>query len=457
MAFFEQFAAWMPEDFAAWQPAKRASNRFTPERSRVRERLKSLVEQALLRQSLQRGDLELWASKAEPHFFNDHVVDHAIALLARPQAFRDRLEALNSAVSSANPEKFHAHIGVRVDVDGVVIELSAPAGAAFELEAARAAVHDWSMWAELLGWALPASDARDVSVARRWSVQEALDWADPIGDVGMWASQALPALAQLLEQTDKNSNTPPSAALPVPAAAALPPATIQAPPRQWQPYRPTAPAPPRRAPIEPRPSLIERIVPYMQAPPEPPPLHHHDQHGHGHERREPPRDRGAEGNWQGSPPAGRHRDTQWRPDSQRQPDRPEAHGPPDTRGGQRSVADPRMGDGRPRPDSRLGDPGSDARGGLAGIDQRRRHPDEHRPPDRGRAPPRSHGDHQSSSRPPAAPPPPQGPQSGALVVLTGGLLAGKEGQVVANLGRTIKVRVGKLEFELPAYQVQAAA
>lgn len=379
MALFEQFEAWTADDFAAWAPAKRASNRFTPERSRVRERLRSLLESALQRQALDRGGLELWSSKAEPHFFNDHNVDHAAALLTRPAQARDRIEADHPAVSAANPERFHAHLAVRVDGDGVVVAVGAPALAQFDTAAARAALSGWADWAELLGWSLPQAGAADVVVARRWSVDDALAWTDPIGDLGMWLSQALPALRALLASTDAAPS--PAAPASTPAAGAaptLPPARVQAAARPWQPYRPQAPAPPRKLPTEPRPNLIERIVPFLQPPPEPEP---------------PPRPL-----WQGERPRGA-----W----------------PQDRGGP------------PR------EPHHD--------DRRRQEP---RPPV-GR-------DAQPPPREPAKPLPPQGPVAGAKVVLTGGLLAGKEGEVVANLGRTVKVRVGKLEFELPLHQLQPA-
>ncbi len=391
MALFERFDGWMADDFAAWAPAKRASNRFTPERSRVRERLRSLVEVALERQGLDRAGLELWSAKAEPHFFNDHSVDHAAALLTRPSADRDRIEAGHSAVSAANPERYHAHIAVRADGDGVVIELGAPELAAFDLQGARQAAAGWADWVELLGWSLPPVEAAGVVVARRWSVDEALAWTDPIGDLGMWLSQALPALRTLLAASGAAA---PAVEAPATSAEGTdrqpPPARVQAAARPWQPYRPQAPAPPRKLPTEPRPSLVDRIVPFLQPPPEPPP---------------PPRQ-------------------QWHGDRDRPGWREDRGGPPQQQGhpsDRRQQQPPGRNDRRPE----------DARWGP---------PREPQPP----------------TREPPKPPPPHGPSAGDKVVLTGGLLAGKEGEVVANLGRTVKVRVGKLEFELPLHQLQPA-
>ncbi|MBM4342344.1 MAG: hypothetical protein FJ100_03080 [Deltaproteobacteria bacterium] len=391
MALFERFESWTADDFAAWAPAKRASNRFTPERARVRERLRSLLESAIERQGLDRTGLDLWSTKAEPHFFNDHTVDHAAALLTRPSADRDHIEAALSTVSAANPERFHAHLAVRADGEGVIVELGAPESAAFDVRCARDALADWAEWAQLLGWSLPANDATGVVVARRWSVDAALAWPDPIGDLGTWLSQALPALRALLTASGlpDRGNSPANQDAAPPAAAPLP-ARVQAPARPWQPYRPQAPASPRKVPSEPRPNMLERIVPFLQPPPAPqPPLR---PHGHG--------DREGPG----------RRDERWQPAVR----------------------------GR-----------FDDRSPPRGFSPGERRGDEPRTPTARdlRPPPRD---------PPRPPPTPQGPPPGARVVLTAGLLAGKEGEVVANLGRTVKVRVGKLEFELPAFQVAPA-
>ena len=414
MALFETFERWQDADFAAWQPAKRASNRFTPERSRVRERCKSLLEQALDRCGIARSPLEVWASKPEPSFFNDHSVDHIAVVLTRAQADRERLESQHAQLSAARPEVFAAHAGLVVDANGVEVALRVPALAQADVAAAIAAAGDWAGWADLFGWAVATTDG--VAVARRWDVAQALAWEDPSGDLAMWLSQALPALQALIGQF-----VLPEPAAPAPAAARtsapLPPAAVQASARAWQPYRPQMPAPPRKVPLEPRPSLLERLDPFrLQPEPEPPPPPPPPPPPHRPEQRQP-----------------EQRQPEQRQPEQRQPEQrqPEQRQPEQRRDTPRDRWNQPPQAAAQRPDQR--------------PDQR---PQPNREPRREAfAPPRQ------QDRPQPPPQPPTGPKPGDKCLLVGGLLAGKEGQIVAT-GRTIRVRVGALEFELQPYQVE---
>ena len=376
MALFETFERWQAADFLAWQPPKRASNRFTPERSRIRERAKSLFEQALAQSGIQRGATEVWASKPEPSFFNDHSVDHVAVVLTRAQADRERVENQHPALAAARPETYSAHAGVVVDSDGVLVVLRVPATATMDLAAAAAAVELWRGWAELFGWQVTADEG--VALTRRWSTDEALSWAEPIADIAMWMTQALPALQGVIGQV----------VLPVAAAedpsparvsAPLPPATVQAGARAWQPYRPQMPPPPRKLPVETRPSLLERLDPFrLQPEPEP----------------QAPQPR------------------QWS-------DRP-----------QRSQT-------------------ATSNQHTANSKQQTANSKQHAA--NSQQPAASSKQQAASSTQPREP---GMPVPGAKCVLVGGLLAGKDGLVVAT-GRTIRVRVGALEFELQPHQVRA--
>ena len=87
MALFERWESWQPADFDAFAEPRWKSNRFNLDRTRVRNRLQSLMEQASV--GLDLNGLAWWASRVEPSLVNDHKVEQLRVLLTRPQAERE--------------------------------------------------------------------------------------------------------------------------------------------------------------------------------------------------------------------------------------------------------------------------------------------------------------------------------------------------------------------------------
>ncbi len=405
MALFERFERWQAEDFDAYMASKWASNRFNPDRGRVRERLRSLVEQAVAADGGLADGLEVWASRHDPCIFNQHAVRAQTVLLTRPLAAREQLETADSSLSASQPDRFHPHCGVRIDADGFEILLRLPAEAVFDAEvlSEERTAHARELAALLGADPGPAP----VDVVRRWARADVLGWDDPMAPVADWLGLAVPMLRNLLRPIEQVP------AKPVAETDTRPgPARTQAPPRPYQPYRPQAPAAPRPRTVAERPSL-ERILPLgarqaLEAslqPAEP-----------RREEREPPRDRTAVG---------------------QRPAYPQRANP------ERGV----QGPGQPR--SAPHDRGA----ALAGP---------------GRGPQHHGGGGHGAARPPlpAATRPPQalaspagrgGPVAGERVALTGGLLAGKEGVCIGPAGPgKFKIQVGALQFDVPVQQLTPA-
>ncbi|MBI5610217.1 MAG: hypothetical protein HY902_15175 [Deltaproteobacteria bacterium] len=449
MALFERFERWQDADFDAFAEPKWASNRFNPERQRVRERLRSLLEQAVALQPEVADGLELWTSRHEPNFFNQHAVQHQLALLTRPAAQREALEARDATLSATQPDRYHPHIGLKIDTSGIGLVVRVPAEASYDLPELPPQLLETAQ--ELAGMLGVEAATGTLEIERRWPREQALQAQDSIEQLAQWLALTGPMLRQALRPVGAN----PTPAAPQPAdAAALtpPPAKTQATARPWQPYRPQAPAAPRRAPPAERPSL-ERILPMgtrqlLQEQLAAEVRSDERRSDWRDDRRPDPRD-----------------DRRPDPRDSRWPDRRQGPGPLDPRSAPR---DDRRTGPEPRrdahPDSRTdrqwqGPPRGDSRQDYRHDPRDPRHDPRQDPRHDARRDPRQDARHdpRSDPRANAAPPRPTAPAVavGTQVVLTAGLLAGKEGAVVATQAGKVKVKVGALEFDVPAFQVKA--
>jgi len=423
MALFEAFDRWTDADFDAYAEAKWRSNRFNRERGAVRQRLASLLEQAVAQAGAQLGDLELWTSRDHPAFVNAHQVTHQLAVWCRSPSQREALQARDGAVSAQDPHACHAHAGIRVDETSVTWLLAVPAEARFDQPAWRAGMADLLALAGEPGAvlvvdgqacqadtlrALAATD-RPVDLRIEWRVDRptALAGAYGVEDVALRLQQTLPVLRAVL------GNTPSADAIAAPPQpqvieplAERPHASVIPPPRS-RPMRPIAPA--GTAHIEARP--------------------------------EPPRPV--------APPWQPRRDETQRPQETRRPHPP---GPPlaqDGRGGGRpqaaSASPASAGEGRARSAGGEGRRAPDSRQGGA--------------PRQGDRGPRPGG----SSRPYELGPDPRERETvttvapGARVTLNTGLFAGKVGTVQAVAGDTVHVLLGLMAVKVALADVRLAS
>lgn len=486
MALFERFERWQPEDFDAFLAPKWASNRFNVERGRVKERLRSAFEQISERQPELLQGLDVWVSRHDPCFFNQHSVSELLAVVVRSQAQREALEHADPRLSATQPDRHHAHAGMRMDATSVELRLSVPEEAYYDLQMSEEARQGLAELGMLLGQSDLGSQG-GLQALRRFERDEALAWPDPLAQLLEWLELAAPLLRKILRPIEGAQELP----APVPTKAAEPgenaddakplpplgpamrptlqlgpagrgrmspaavfadapaspaeetptaPATRQAAAGPRQPYRPQMPAPQRQRPTSERLDL-DRILPMGARQALQDLLQDEEQRreqahrGPGHHRDQvQPRDQVPAREPDRRPPVHAEQRRDVRPEQ-----RPEQR--QDPRMDQRR--DPRM-DQRPdqRPDPRP-DPRQDQRRDPR-IDQRQdQRPDQRRSdprPDERQAP-------REQNRPDL-------PPIGTAVVLTGGLLAGKEGVFVAMNGPNVKVKVGVLEFEVAPHQVR---
>jgi hypothetical protein len=486
--FEETFEAWTGADFDAYVETKWRSNRFNLERGRVRQRVMSLVEQATQGRDL--AGLELWTSRDHPAFVNAHTVDHQEAFWCRTAVDRERLQARDDTVSASEPINCHAHAGLSVGLEGVVLVLRVPVDAKFDQTAWRRHVERLGAWAaepghllqidgqqgDLEALAAAASQDRpvEVRVARRIPRELALEGQGGLPEVALWLDVALPLLQDCLgpvpeavdAATDATGSTEPAPDEVVTTAASMPP------PRQ-RPMRPVAPA--GSAHPE-RPAASERAVgPYRPA----------------WARETAPQASFRAPAAPGSASADAREERPGPPprDDRRGPPPPRDSGPPRGPVPPRDSAqpprpDPRAGDSRPRDDrprddrrAPLGPPADrrapagppGPRGDAPGRSPER--PDDRRPRADSRPP---HGDRPRDDRPrddrfrggPGRPyelgPDPrerEQPTSvapGARVQLLGGLFAGKVATVAEISGGQVHVMLGAMAVKVPLDQVRLA-
>ncbi len=244
--FSEEFAGWRDSDFDAFAPIKWRSNRFTPERTKVRLRLSAALEGAVAAAGLSSAGLELWSSRVEPALINQHEVRAVTVAWTR--------------VGAENVESSHIYAGIAVDESAVTLRLRLPG----EQQAAwQPLLATLGELAALCGMAVKvgatevAADALSQSELNGDLVLErVLTRADAIGglltidELAAWSGVVLPLLAQLLGVTLQAApvpTLPPEEPLPEPIAVlderAEPPVASQARPGERDPaprrgYRP---------------------------------------------------------------------------------------------------------------------------------------------------------------------------------------------------------------------------
>lgn len=192
--FSEEFAGWQNADFDAFAPLKWRSNRFTPERTRVRLRLAAALEQAAARAGLSTIGLQLWASRQDPALSNQHEVRSLIVAWTRPQA---------EDVEAAQP-----YVGMLVDEEAVTLRLRLPVlhkmawqpllGTLAEL-AQLAGMH-----ARVGDSEVPVDTLANTEIAGDLQLERAMPRAEALGgmltvdELAAWSAVVLPILAQLL-------------------------------------------------------------------------------------------------------------------------------------------------------------------------------------------------------------------------------------------------------------------
>ncbi len=283
MALFDAFDSWRSSDFAAFAATKWRSNRFNVERSQVRDRLRSLLEQALQRSGVNHEGLELWTSRHEPNFFNGHEVRDQWALLIRPEPEREHIEVRDGTVTAARPQDHHAHLGVQIDETGVRGWLRIPAGALWDQPGWRQQMDALAMLSSVeplrltLGGQAATLEALEAAASQPDPVEVAILWAQTaeqaeagaagLDDLAMWLSVAVPVLRLMLVAAPEAAVLPAAPEPPAtvsesatPVTKPTPAAAQQAEPRQWQRYRPP-PVERKERPESPRQDTLERLVP----------------------------------------------------------------------------------------------------------------------------------------------------------------------------------------------------
>lgn len=314
--FAESFERWVASDFDAYKEEKWRSNRFNLERGRVRERLISALQQALVISQQSSDGLDLWTSSDHPVLFNDHQVSRQLALFCRVASERERLQQQNSQLSATQPDLFHAWLGVELTQHQFILRLAVP----------RLAAPDQLSWrAHLLELAEFASTAHNV-LRLDGAVVEVADLAEVtqehalalavervIARESVLAGEAdLPALATwlgdglgILRLILGNSGQPTATETAQAVSPTQPIAPVVAPKRDQAPapsraaygYRPQAPIAPRNLDASRLRAPIDRIVPPTWHPEEtrrpPPPPPRDAWRDRPQPQREPWRDRAA--------------------------------------------------------------------------------------------------------------------------------------------------------------------
>jgi hypothetical protein len=296
--FEERFEVWTAADFDAYAEPKWKSNRFSLERTRVRTRAISLVEQALVRSGMPAHGVELWTSRHDPALVNAHSVSRQLVVLTRPLRVREELEARDPGLSASEPDRFHAYLGLEIHHQGIVFRLCIPEGARIGRQVLGAQVAAWRaltsdhalllvgqpVTAEVLE--IPGQVLGDLRLEQTFAREAAIEGGAGIDDLALWLTRTLPMLQALLEVDALEAPEPsvdatpaaPLPAVPLPAEVPAEPQTeahdaspvtevratnhaSEEPHRRAGAYRPAG-APPRRAtlPAQERPP-VDRIVP----------------------------------------------------------------------------------------------------------------------------------------------------------------------------------------------------
>ena len=195
--FSEEFAGWLDSDFAAFQPAKWRSNRFTPERTRVRLRLAAALEQSAALAGLGTAGLHLWTSRLEPALTNQHEVRSLTVAWTRPGA---------EDVAASEP-----FVGLHVTEADVALQLRIPAGQSGAWQTMAATLAELAnltgMRVRLDGAETTADALIDATTPGDLLLERVMSRVDAVGglltvdELAAWSGVVLPLLADVLGKT----------------------------------------------------------------------------------------------------------------------------------------------------------------------------------------------------------------------------------------------------------------
>jgi transcription antitermination factor NusG len=249
MALFERWDGWQTADFDAFAEPRWKSNRFNLDRTRVRNRLQSLLEQAAA--GLDLTGIGWWSSRVEPSLVNGHKVERLRVLLTRPQAEREAMEQANPGVSATEPDRCHPWVGLEIDASGVA--LVAQVDERIATWAARDSAEVPGI-AEVSAWLAVALPKLRAAVAATTSAvpSTAVPPSAPLAD--------LPSTAAEPEAPVVASESAPAPPAPTAVAAARPASNRHYRPAPL-PSRAPAPLPDRTPALERERAPVERIQP----------------------------------------------------------------------------------------------------------------------------------------------------------------------------------------------------
>jgi hypothetical protein len=159
------FPGFDAADFDAFVPKKQGSNAYTLERRRAKDKLLAVARALLERHPEAVEGLELETTEDAPSVQNGRRVRALSAFFVRPASVRSGLKELLATNLGAGAGLFeiavhqqHAHLELRIDVQGLTVGVRVPPGARVDREnISEKLALDWARedLAELLG-ALPA-------------------------------------------------------------------------------------------------------------------------------------------------------------------------------------------------------------------------------------------------------------------------------------------------------------
>ena len=192
--FSEEFAGWRDSDFDAFAQSKWRSNRYTPERTQVRLRLATAMESAVAAAGLSAAGLQLWSSRPEPAFTNEHEVRSLTLAWTR--------------VGAEDVETAHMYAGLAVDVANVTLRLRLPGEQQAAWRPMQATLAELAALADMRvrvgGVELEAAALRDSDLAGDLLLERVMPRAEAIAglltvdELAAWIGVVLPLLAQLL-------------------------------------------------------------------------------------------------------------------------------------------------------------------------------------------------------------------------------------------------------------------
>jgi len=183
-------------DYDAFLPKKQGSNAFTLERRRVKEKLQTVARRlGECAPEAVRG-LDLETSEDAPSVMNARKVKAVSAYFVRPSATRAGLKALLATDLGAGAHLFeiavhqqHAHLELRVDLEGIAVGVRIPSGARVDRENVAEKLR--------LDWAREELGGHLKTLPEAWAGFE--DAVEPAGGVSL---ETMAAWAEAIERSE---------------------------------------------------------------------------------------------------------------------------------------------------------------------------------------------------------------------------------------------------------------